>query len=50
MIEILKKLFYLLPKGDGIKITILFSMMIVAQLLKWWYWNDSRVCRNCGYS
>ncbi|MDR8390236.1 ABC transporter ATP-binding protein/permease [Aliifodinibius sp. S!AR15-10] len=34
MTDTLKKLFYLLPKGDGIKITILFIMMIIAAILE----------------
>jgi ABC-type multidrug transport system fused ATPase/permease subunit len=34
MIDIIKKLSYLLPKGDGIKLTVLFIMMLVAALLE----------------
>jgi len=34
MIETLKKLIYLLPKGDGAKIVVLFLMMVAASLIE----------------
>lgn len=34
MIDIIKKLLYLLPKGDGLKVAVLFLMMLVAALLE----------------
>jgi len=34
MIDILKKLFYLLPKGDGLKVVVLFFMMLIAAVLE----------------
>src|SRR6056297_2633247 len=34
MTDIIKKIFYLLPKGDSIKVAILFAMMLFAAFLE----------------